>query len=585
MSLLRRTLAATVTVAAVAGTTLAAVPAQASVSGPPPAPKGLTVVRDAGNPYNLNISWKPVDGINNYMVRVNDGAKDTNMIIPAGTTSAVFNGSGDCTAYRVAVSAVVSQASMGTTGTTFVQSLGPGSVSKARGTRTNSGTGATVSWDNPSRPGASPVTGYKVQVKQVSNGNIISNDTQASKTLNLDNLNPDRMYSVRIAAQNSYGSCVTSNVVLGNNRASAPEFTVVRPPTQPASATVTWKPSTWAGYGPITGYQIGYKRINQSGYTWVSAGPNATSKTIDGLDPTVNWTFVMRAVNQGVNGLLSKTFTLYRGGYDPVNANVTITGTADTILVDFSAPVGSSTNYPTARIDIAKANGTKGWSDRHSVTNQAGRATFNPVPCGTYEVVVTGVGGASAREMVRTTQRVCEQPPICFTSTLKNGSFETPAIPNSTYRIMATTTAGVEWNNTAESNIELWSTGYSNSSGGKVTAANGRQLAELNANKAGTLYQDLPTTPGTTMRWHLKHRGRAGKDTMRVMVGAPGGKLEQSGPELATDNTGWVLYTDTYKIPAGQTTTRFAFQAVKTASSISVGNFLDDIVFTPEACQ
>jgi hypothetical protein len=72
---------------------------------------------------------------------------------------------------------------------------------------------------------------------------------------------------------------------------------------------------------------------------------------------------------------------------------------------------------------------------------------------------------------------------------------------------------------------------------------------------------------------------------MRVLIGVPGKTLEQSGSQLKTGNSAWVLYTDTYKIPAGQTTTRFAFQAVKTASSISVGNFLDDIVFTPETCQ
>ncbi len=583
MTAIRRSLAAAVAVAAVAGTTLAAVPANAVVAAPP-APKGLTVVRDGSNPNVLKIDWKPVAGINNYMVRVNDGSKDTNLIIPADKTTATYEGSGNCTSYRVAVSAVVDQNTMGTTGVTFVQSLGPGSVSQAKGTRTNSGAGATVTWEAPTRPGATPVTGYKVQVKQVSNGNVISNTTESGKSISLNNLDPERMYSVRIAAENSYGTCVTSNVVLGNNRASAPEFSVARPVTQPSWATVTWSPTKWAGYGPVTGYKIGYKRVTDKGYTWVDAAPNATSKTIEGLDPTVNWTFVMRAVNGPVNGLLSKTFTLYRSGYDPVNANVTVTGTSDTIVVDFSAPVGSATNYPTARIDIAKANGTKGWSDRHKVTNQAGRATFNPVPCGTYEVVVTGVGGSGAKEMVRTTQRVCDQPPICFTSTLKNGGFETPAIPNATYRIMPTTTTGLEWKNTAENNIELWSTGYSNSSGGKVTAAEGRQLAELNANKAGTLYQDLPTTPGTTMRWHLKHRGRAGADTMRVMIGTPG-DLKQSGPELTTDNKGWVQYTDSYKIPAGQTTTRFAFQAVRTASSISVGNFLDDIVFTPEACQ
>jgi len=569
---------------AVIASTLLATPAQA-VAAPPPAPKGLTVTRDAGNPEQLNIAWKPVPGIANYMVRVNDGTKDTNLIIDPGTTSAVFEGSGACTTYRVAVSAVVSKESMGTTGVTFVQSLGPGSIRGAQATRTNSGTSASVSWDTPSRPGNAPVSGYQVSVTQVSSGEVLLRRSQQARSVALNDLNPARMYSVKVAAENSYGKCVTSNIVLGNDRASSPEFTVVRPPGQPAAAAVSWKPVAWAGYGPVTGYQIGYKRLTEKGYTWVATSASDRAKTIAALDPTVNWTFVMRAVNGDVKGLLSKPFTLMRSGYEPQAANVTIDGTDDTIAVDFSSPVGVASNYPTARIEIAKANGTKGWSDKHQVTNQAGRVTFNPVPCGTYTVVVTGVGANAAQQLVRMNTRVCDPAPVCFVSTLQNGSFETPAIPNATYRIVPTSTSGLMWANTAENNVELWSTGYSNNSGGKVTAADGRQLAELNANKAGTLYQDLPTTPGTKMRWHLKHRGRAGEDTMRVMVGAPGQTLQQSGPELKTGNTAWVQYTNDYTIPAGQTTTRFAFQAVRTASSISVGNFLDDIVFTPEACQ
>jgi hypothetical protein len=574
---MRRLVVSGMATSAVVATALIASPVQASVSAPP-APKGLTVVRDSGNENQLNISWKPVPGISNYMVRVNDGAKDTNLIVDADKTSAVFRGAGVCTSYRVAVSAVVSQDAMGTTGTTFIQALAPGSISGPSATRSNSGEKASVEWN-------APISGYKVKVTQVSNGNVLVNRTQDGRTVNLDDLNPERMYSVKVAAENSYGSCITSNIVLGNNRPSSPEFTVVRPPGQPAAATVSWKPVAWAGYGPITGYEIGYKRINQKGYTWVSAGHSARNKTIQELDPTVNWTFVMRAVNGNINGLLSKTYTLYRSGYEPSPANVTITGGDDSITVDFSSPVGKASNFPTARIEIAKANGTKGWTDKTMVTNEAGRSTFSPVPCGSYTVVVTGLGSNSAQQLVRMAARVCDPAPECFVSTLQNGSFETPTIPNASYRILPSSTEGLQWKNTAENFIELWSNGYSNSSGGKVTAAEGRQLAELNANKAGTLYQDLPTTPGTKMRWHLKHRGRAGEDTMRVLIGVPGKTLEQSGSQLKTGNSAWVLYTDTYKIPAGQTTTRFAFQAVKTASSISVGNFLDDIVFTPETCQ
>lgn len=575
-------LAASLTVTAVGfAAPASAAPAVVNV----PAPKGLTVQRDSKDLHTLDISWKPVPGISNYMVRVNDGAKDTNLIVPADKTSTTFKGEGDCTTYRVAVSAVMSKDVMGTTGVTFVPSLGPGSVSAAKGTRNNAGTTAIVSWNPPKRPGSGALTGYDVVVKQLSSGKVIHNEAQTGTDLKLGDLDPKRMYSARITATNEFGGCITSTVLLGNERPASPEFTVVRPPSQPAAATVTWTPVEWAGYGPLTGYRIGYKNIKDKGYTWLKADPRDRSVTIPQLDPTVNWTFVMRAVNGETNGLLSKPYTLMRSGYEPVNATVDIKGSDDTITVDFSSPVGSSSNYPNARIEIAKANGTKGWSDKYSVTNQAGRATFNPVPCGTYTVVVTGVGNASSKEMVRMNTRVCDPAPICFTSTLRNGDFESPAIPNATYRIMSTNTSGLAWQNTAEPNVELWSTGFSSGSNGKVTAPQGRQFAELNANKAGTLYQDLPTTPGTTMRWHLKHRGRAGTDTMRVMVGAPNGKLTQSGDDLTTPNTAWTQYTGTYKVPAGQTTTRFAFQAVKTASSISVGNFLDDIVFTPEACQ
>ena len=49
-------------ITAVASAGLIAAPAQASVSGPPSAPKGLTVARDGAQPHDLNIAWKPVPG-------------------------------------------------------------------------------------------------------------------------------------------------------------------------------------------------------------------------------------------------------------------------------------------------------------------------------------------------------------------------------------------------------------------------------------------------------------------------------------------------------------------------------------------
>jgi hypothetical protein len=60
------------------------------------------------------------------------------------------------------------------------------------------------------------------------------------------------------------------------------------------------------------------------------------------------------------------------------------------------------------------------------------------------------------------------------------------------------------------------------------------QHAELNALMVSTLYQDLETTPGTTLRWGLLHRGVAGVDTMAVDIGAPGAVIEQRRMATAT---------------------------------------------------
>ena len=153
------------------------------------------------------------------------------------------------------------------------------------------------------------------------------------------------------------------------------------------------------------------------------------------------------------------------------------------------------------------------------------------------------------------------------------------------YKLVPQDTAGLYWHTTGvylgnPDKIELWKSGFQG-----VTAPSGAQFAELNAFVAGTLYQDLPTTPGQTMRWSLRHHATPGSgatNTMRVLIGEPGGSLQQSGPNLVTGNT-WAEYSGAYTVPAGQTTTRFAFQAVSPGGD--AGNLLDNISFTTAACD
>lgn len=169
-------------------------------------------------------------------------------------------------------------------------------------------------------------------------------------------------------------------------------------------------------------------------------------------------------------------------------------------------------------------------------------------------------------------------PPAPLRVALANGSFEDPVVAGVEILPDASQTQAPKrvpgWLTTAtDHRIELWHSGFQG-----VPAADGAQFAELNANEVSTLYQDLPTTPGTKLYWRLYHRGRQGDDTMALDIGAPGGAVEQR--RFTDGNTAWGYYTGTYTVPAGQALTRFAFRSVSAAGgNRSIGNFLDGIFF------
>jgi len=164
-------------------------------------------------------------------------------------------------------------------------------------------------------------------------------------------------------------------------------------------------------------------------------------------------------------------------------------------------------------------------------------------------------------------------------SQLDNGGFEAPVIPNNSYRqLLENTVPG--WSTTAtDKKIEIWSTPFNG-----VTAFEGRQFAEINATQTAALYQDLPTTPGQTLTWSLAHRARQGTDTMRVVIGSPGTPGVENA-RFSDTTAGWGRHTGTYVVPADQTITRFAFEAVSTGSgNPTIGNFLDDVSFGSPSC-
>lgn len=130
------------------------------------------------------------------------------------------------------------------------------------------------------------------------------------------------------------------------------------------------------------------------------------------------------------------------------------------------------------------------------------------------------------------------------------------------------------------------------------------QFAELTADQQDTaIYQDVKVTPGTMMKWSLKHSSATSAyvDKMQVMIGEPYKETAQEATRIASengnkvgekmttistpttsdraDNKKWDTYSGTYLVPDRVTTVRFTFKSVASAEWYS-GNDLDDIEFS-----
>ena len=149
-------------------------------------------------------------------------------------------------------------------------------------------------------------------------------------------------------------------------------------------------------------------------------------------------------------------------------------------------------------------------------------------------------------------------------TSLANGGFETPAVAADTYTLFPAVDVP-PWETTDDAGqIEIWGTTFL-----AVPAFEGDAFAELNANSAGTLYQDVVSTPGATMTWSAAHRGRDGDDTMQVLIGDAFAAdvngttgWDYVSPDFTDGNAAWGERGAEYVVPAGQTCTRFAFRAV-----------------------
>ncbi|MEH2244093.1 beta strand repeat-containing protein [Nostoc sp.] len=153
--------------------------------------------------------------------------------------------------------------------------------------------------------------------------------------------------------------------------------------------------------------------------------------------------------------------------------------------------------------------------------------------------------------------------------------------------------------------IEIWTTGFSSVS----TATNaGNQFAELNAEQASELYQNICLIKNETITFSLLHRGRSSAtvaDVANFLIGlntdptpivfgkfsttsngtVTAQPVAQNGatiPNVTNNNAanGWVRYTGTVPYTGASGNQPVGFAAVSTAGgNNTVGNFLDDVQF------
>ncbi|MHC5726554.1 MAG: hypothetical protein ACYTXY_20950, partial [Nostoc sp.] len=148
--------------------------------------------------------------------------------------------------------------------------------------------------------------------------------------------------------------------------------------------------------------------------------------------------------------------------------------------------------------------------------------------------------------------------------------------------------------------IEIWTSGFL----GASTATNaGNQFAELNAEQASELYQNLCLIKDETITFSFLHRGRSSAtvaDVANFLIGlntifgtfsttsngtVTAQPVAQNGatiPNVSNNNAGngWVRYTGTVPYTGASANQPVGFAAVSTAGGDNtVGNFLDEVQF------
>ena len=270
--------------------------------------------------------------------------------------------------------------------------------------------------------------------------------------------------------------------------------------------------------------------------------------------------------------------------------------------------------------------------DGGGITNSRSSVTYRVVLC------VDGVEQDIEASITNTTRQ----------SEVLNGSLETPVATTGFQPFIESGEDGIVWKTSAsDGKIELVSVANSSYKSlaeewhGITSVPDGTQCAELNAEQAGALYQQVITTPGLTMSWQVSHMARTrsgdkrynGTDAMYVVImdakkahalagdttqilkvakAIASGQYTVDGVDYSgaysqlcesvsewtsttsgwgphrkttwTNSCDWQTHSGTYTIPAGQYNTTYFFVAASTASDDpTIGNHIDNVWFSSAA--
>ncbi|EKV03555.1 hypothetical protein Lepto7375DRAFT_5860 [Leptolyngbya sp. PCC 7375] len=338
-----------------------------------------------------------------------------------------------------------------------------------------------------------------------------------------------------------------------------------------------------------------------------SIGPD-TERAEDSDQPTANADGDDNSSLDDEDGITLTTLTEGDTSYTIPAGNITANTTGDATLhawVDFNQNSSfEASEYQSVVISNGTPAGGLTWSGLSGITPGTTYARFrlttdtNITASTPYAVAIDGEMEDYAVAIASSTPTPPSVPANACELVLINDGFEDPRITiqppvpvasfgNVVFQYDETDVPG--WLSSADNLIEIWDENNNPGATGiaPVPPFEDNQFAEINAVLNGSLYQDATTTPGTVLTWQFAHRGRTGVDTLNLKLGPPGATVAQINPttgttSFSTGTSDWILYQGTYTIPAGQTTTRFEFVAVSTASgSTSEGNFLDAIRFGP----